>query len=92
MVAIQQLKELRRRFADETNAVPDAADADTLERVARAVPHLLASLPGVLNDREDPRHRVALQEMVSALTTALDHVDPLALVSQRFHLLRAFTN
>ena len=64
--------------------VPDAAQALELEELSRSIPKLIGILPDVLRDRSDPRHNVALSEMISRLTAELDAVQPLALVSATF--------
>lgn len=62
-------------------AVPDAAQATELEELSMSIPKLIGILPDVLRDRSDPRHNVALSEMISRLTSELDAVQPLLLVS-----------
>lgn len=65
----------------DEDAVPDAAEAQELEELTRGVPKLIGILPDVLRDRGDTRHNVALADMVSDLTAALDQVNSQALVS-----------
>ena len=61
-------------------AVPDAAEESELESLVRTIPKLMGVLPGVLFLQSDPRHKVALADMMSGLTVVLDQVKPLALV------------
>lgn len=77
-----RLPELKDRMDDD--AVPDASEALELEEFARTIPKLIGILPDLLRERTDPRHNVALAEMVSGLTACLDKVRPLALVRSHF--------
>lgn len=70
--------------------VPDAAQVEELEVLARSIPKLIGVLPDALHDRSDPRHNVALSEMISRLTFELDAVQPLALVSTSAILAQRF--
>jgi nuclear pore complex protein Nup98-Nup96 len=76
MVRLPELKEHL-----EEDGVPDASETLELEDFVRSIPKLIGILPDVLRERGDPRHNVALAEMISGLTTCLDKVNPLALVS-----------
>lgn len=67
--------------------IPDAAQAEELEELSRSIPKLIGVLPDALRDRSDPRHNVALSEMISKLTFELDAVQPLALVSSMLPFL-----
>ena len=73
-----RLPELKEHL--EEDAIPDAAEALELEDFGRSIPKLIGILPDVLRDRIDPRHNVALAEMIAGLTVCLDKVKPLALV------------
>jgi hypothetical protein len=73
-----RLPELKEHLDED--AVPDAAEVAELEDFARSVPKLIGILPDVLRERSDPRHSVALAEMVAGLTACLDKLKPLALV------------
>ena len=73
-----RLPELHASISDA--AVPDAVEETELESLVRAIPRLMGILPDVLYLQSDPRHRVALAEMMSGLTAVLDQVKPLALV------------
>ncbi|KZV72700.1 hypothetical protein PENSPDRAFT_575693 [Peniophora sp. CONT] len=68
---LTKLPELRQQVLDP-NAVADAAQAAEMEDLVRSIPRLIGILPDVLRDREDPRHNVALAEMVDSLTHELD--------------------
>lgn len=80
-----RLPELHASLTDA--AIPDAVDESELESLARTIPRLMAILPDVLYLQSDPRHKVALAEMMSGLTVVLDQVKPLALVRRAFSLL-----
>ena len=73
-----RLPELHASISDA--AVPDTVEETELESLVRATPRLMGILPDVLYLRSDPRHKVALAEMMSGLTAVLDQVKPLALV------------
>jgi nuclear pore complex protein Nup98-Nup96 len=60
--------------------VPDAVEEQELDNFTRTVPRLINVLPDVLSNSSDPRHKVALADMISGLTAMLDLVKPLALV------------
>lgn len=76
--AMTRLPELHASLADA--AVPDAAEEMEFESFVRTIPKLMGILPDVLYLQNDPRHKVALAEMMSGLTAVLDQVKPLALV------------
>lgn len=76
--AMTRLPELHASLAD--TVVPDAAEETEFESLVRAIPKLMGILPDVLYLQSDPRHKVALAEMMSGLTAVLDQVKPLALV------------
>ncbi|KAH7886919.1 nuclear protein 96-domain-containing protein [Phlebopus sp. FC_14] len=63
--------------------VPDTVDEQELDGLIRSIPKLIEILPDVLSSQSDPRHKVALSEMVSGLTAALDQVRPLTLSQMR---------
>ena len=79
--AMTRLPELHASISDA--AAPDVAEETELESLVRAIPKLMGILPDVLYLQSDPRHRVALAEMMSGLTAVLDQVKPLALVCPR---------
>lgn len=76
-----RLPELKYHMDDD--AIPDASEALELEDFARTIPKLIGILPDLLRERTDPRHNVALAEMVAGLTACLDQLRPLALVRSR---------
>jgi nuclear pore complex protein Nup98-Nup96 len=76
--AMTRLPELHASISDA--AVPDAVEETEFETFVRAIPRLMSILPDVLYSKSDPRHKVALAEMMSGLTAVLDEVKPLALV------------
>lgn len=86
--AVTRLPELHASISD--TAVPDAVEESELESLVRATPRLMGILPDVLYLQSDPRHRVALAEMMSGLTAVLDQVKPLALVRPRLPLVFVF--
>lgn len=71
-----RLPELRDRLDNPID--PDAADAAEIEELTRTVPKLIQQLPDVINEQLDIRHKVALSEMISGLTSRLDQIRPLA--------------
>ncbi|THH21138.1 hypothetical protein EW146_g347 [Bondarzewia mesenterica] len=73
-----RMPELRTHVLDP-ETVPDASQADELEELTKSIPKLIHILPNVLRDRSNPRHNVALSDMISELTRELDSVQPLAL-------------
>ncbi|KAI0696840.1 nuclear protein 96-domain-containing protein [Cytidiella melzeri] len=75
-----RLPELRERL--DTLTAPDAADAAEIEELTRSVPKLIQQLPDVLVEHSDIRHRAALAEMISGLTSRLDQLRPLVLGQQ----------
>lgn len=77
-----RLPELHASLSDA--AVPDAMEENELESLVRTVPKLMGILPDVLYLQSDPRHKVALAEMLSRLTAVLDQARPLALVRRPF--------
>jgi nuclear pore complex protein Nup98-Nup96 len=77
--ATVRLPDLKEHLDED--AVPDASEALELEELTRNVPKLIGIIPDVLRDRGDARHNVALVDMVSDLTTALDQVNSQVLVS-----------
>lgn len=79
--AMTRLPELHVSLSEA--AVPDAVEVQELETLTRSIPKLIGILPDVLSSSSDPRHKVALAEMISGLTAVLDQVKPLALVSHR---------
>ena len=79
-----RLPELHASISDA--AVPDAVEEAELESLVRTIPRLMGILPDVLYLQNDPRHKVALAEMMSGLTAVLDQVKPLALVRPRLLL------
>jgi nuclear pore complex protein Nup98-Nup96 len=76
---LTRLPELQASL-DDVDAIPDASQASELEDLTRSIPRLIDTLPDVLRDRDDPRHNVALAEMIAELMLKLDKVNPLALV------------
>jgi nuclear pore complex protein Nup98-Nup96 len=78
--ATVRLPDLKEHLDD--NAVPDASEAQELEELTRSMPKLIGILPDVLRDRGDACHNVALADMVSDLTVALDQVNSQVLVSR----------
>ncbi|KAI0318527.1 nuclear protein 96-domain-containing protein [Amylostereum chailletii] len=75
-----KVPELRTQVND-SDTVPDAAQAVELEELTRNIPKLLGILPDLLRNRSDSRHSAALAEMAANLTSELDKVQPLALSS-----------
>jgi len=82
--AMTRLPELHASISDA--AVPDAVEETELESLVRAIPRLMGILPDVLYLQSDPRHKVALAEMMSGLTAVLDQVKPLALAQSQVRL------
>jgi len=76
--AMTRIPELRVLLSEST--VPDVVEEQELDNFTRSVPRLINILPDVLSNSSDPRHKVALAEMISGLTAVLDLVRPLALV------------
>lgn len=76
--AMTRIPELRASLSEFT--VPDAVEEQELDNFTRTVPRLINVLPDVLSNSSDPRHKVALADMISGLTAMLDLVKPLALV------------
>jgi hypothetical protein len=76
--AMTRLPELHISLSDA--AIPDPTEEQEFESLTRSIPKLISILPDVLSSQSDPRHKVALAEMVSGLTAILDQVKPLALV------------
>lgn len=76
---VSRLPELQAQIAD-ADAVPDAAQATELDELTRSIPKLVGLLPDILRSRDDPRHNIALAEMIAGLLARLDRVKPLALV------------
>jgi len=79
--AMTRLPELKEHL--EEDAIPDASEGLELEEFTRSIPKLIGILPDVLRERTDPRHNVALAEMLAGLTAGLDDVKPLALPSSQ---------
>lgn len=73
-----RLPELYASLTDA--AVPDAAEESELESLVRTIPKLMGILPDALYLQSDPRHKVALAEMMAGLTMVMDQVKPLVLV------------
>jgi hypothetical protein len=69
---------------DDADAIPDATQPSELEDLTRSIPKLIDILPDVLRNRDDPRHKAALAEMIAELMLRLDKVKPLSLVRQDF--------
>ncbi|KAF9225855.1 hypothetical protein BS17DRAFT_777779 [Gyrodon lividus] len=82
--AMTRLPELYASLSDAT--VPDAAEEQEFESLTRSIPRLIGILPDVLCSQSDPRHKVALAEMISGLTAVLDQVKPLALAQSQIRL------
>ncbi|KAF8137470.1 nuclear protein 96-domain-containing protein [Boletus edulis] len=82
--AMIRIPELHASTSDA--AVPDAVEEAELESLVRALPRLIGILPDVLYLQSDPRHKVALVEMMSGLTAVLDEVKPLALAQSKVRL------
>lgn len=80
--AMTRIPELHASLTE--SAVPDAVEEQELDNFTRTVPRLINILPDVLSNPSDPRHKVALAEMISGLTAVLDIVKPLALVRRTF--------
>jgi nuclear pore complex protein Nup98-Nup96 len=80
--AMTRIPELHASLSEST--VLDAVEGQELDNLTRTVPRLINILPDILSNSSDPRHKVALAEMISGLTAVLDLVKPLALV--RFFL------
>ncbi|KAG1869988.1 nuclear protein 96-domain-containing protein [Suillus subluteus] len=76
--AMTRIPELRASLTE--SAVPDAVEEQELDNFTRTVPRLINILPDVLSSPSDPRHKVALAEMISGLIAVLDIVKPLALL------------
>lgn len=83
--AMMRLPELHASLID--NDFLDDTEEQELEGLARSIPKLIDILPGLLPSQSDPRHRVALSEMISGLTANLDQTKPLALVSDWLALI-----
>ena len=77
--AMTRLPELHASLTD--NDFLEASEEQELEGLARSIPKLIDILPDLLLSQSDPRHKVALSEMISGLTANLDQTKPLALVS-----------
>ncbi|KAG1776846.1 nuclear protein 96-domain-containing protein [Suillus placidus] len=75
--AMTRIPELHASLTE--SAVADAVEEQELDNFTRTVPRLINILPDVLSNPSDPRHKVALAEMISGLTAVLDIVKPLAL-------------
>ncbi|KIK96637.1 hypothetical protein PAXRUDRAFT_825734 [Paxillus rubicundulus Ve08.2h10] len=82
--AMTRLPELHISLSDA--ATPDAVEEQEFESLTRSIPRLISILPDVLSSQTDPRHKVALAEMVSGLTAILDQVKPLALAQSHVRL------
>ncbi|KIJ61588.1 hypothetical protein HYDPIDRAFT_42554 [Hydnomerulius pinastri MD-312] len=82
--AMTRLPELHASLSDA--AEPDLAEEQELESLTRSIPKLISILPDVLPSQSDPRHKVALAEMISGLTAVLDQVKPLALAQSQIQL------
>ena len=78
--AMTRLPELHASLTD--NDFLEASEEQELEGLARSIPKLIDILPDLLPSQSDPRHKVALSEMISGLTANLDQTKPLALVSR----------
>jgi nuclear pore complex protein Nup98-Nup96 len=70
----------------DADSMPDAAEASEIDEIARTIPRLIGILPDVLRDRTDPRHNVAVAEMISKLMLCMQAIKPLAIV-RTFHIL-----
>jgi nuclear pore complex protein Nup98-Nup96 len=81
--AMTRIPELHASLSE--SAVPNAAEEQELDNLTRTLPRLINILPDILSNSSDPRHKVALAEMISGLTAVIDLVKPLALV--RFFLV-----
>ncbi|KAI6148667.1 nuclear protein 96-domain-containing protein [Pisolithus tinctorius] len=79
--AMIRLRELHASLSDTDTL--DEAEEQELENLARSIPKLIGSLPELLPSSSDPRHMVALSEMISGLTANLDQMKPLALSQVR---------
>jgi len=74
---VKRVPELR--VSMDHNSVPDAAEASEMDEIARTIPRLIGVLPDVLRDRADPRHNVAVAEMISKLMLCMQTIKPLAI-------------
>ncbi|KAI6168370.1 nuclear protein 96-domain-containing protein [Pisolithus thermaeus] len=79
--AMIRLRELHASLSDTDGL--DAAEEQELECLARSIPKLIGILPELLPSPSDPRHMVALSEMISGLTANLDQMKPFALSQVR---------
>ncbi|KAG1786824.1 nuclear protein 96-domain-containing protein [Suillus plorans] len=82
--AMTRIPELHASLTE--SAVPDTVEEQELDNFTRTVPRLINVLPDVLSNPSDPRHKVALAEMISGLTAVLDIVRPLALSQSQIKL------
>ncbi|KAG2041250.1 nuclear protein 96-domain-containing protein [Suillus americanus] len=82
--AMTRIPELHASLTE--SAVPDAVEEQELDNFTRTVPRLINILPDVLSSPSDPRHKVALAEMISGLIAVLDIVKPLALSQSQIKL------
>jgi nuclear pore complex protein Nup98-Nup96 len=82
--AMTRIPELHASLTE--SAVPDVVEEQELDNFTRTVPRLINILPDVLSNPSDPRHKVALAEMISGLTAVLDIVKPLALSQSQIKL------
>ncbi|KAG1753592.1 nuclear protein 96-domain-containing protein [Suillus paluster] len=82
--AMTRIPELHASLSD--SVAPDGVEEQELDNFTRTVPRLINILPDVLSNSSDPRHKVALAEMVSGLTAVLDLVKPLALSQSQIKL------
>ena len=71
-----RLPELRERLEDMPH--PSEGLGAEVEELTRSVPKLIGVLSDALRDRSDVRHKAALAEMISGLTSRLDQLRPLS--------------
>ncbi|EIW78425.1 hypothetical protein CONPUDRAFT_156410 [Coniophora puteana RWD-64-598 SS2] len=77
--ALVRIPELHAAMTER--AVPDTLQEQELDQFSRSIPRLIGVLPAIFPSTANIQHRVAVSEMASRLTTALDSIRPLALVS-----------
>ncbi|KAG6899672.1 hypothetical protein C0993_008026 [Termitomyces sp. T159_Od127] len=65
----------------EADAVPEAVQNTQFEDLIKSVPRLIELLPDLLREGSDPRHRIALTEMVAGLVGQVKKYAPTVLVS-----------
>lgn len=65
----------------EADAVPDAIRNAQFDDLIKTVPRIIELLPDLFREGSDPRHRIALTEMVAGLVGQVKKYAPTVLVS-----------